>query len=113
MSTRTDVVRELVDTMNAGRNIGKWVDANVTEDCVFYATAVGEGALRGRDAMTRVLEQFVAQAAPRWRLDGDLVEHGTFVVAFLIAESGTASTNVCELYRFDDDRLSGVWGVRE
>jgi hypothetical protein len=112
MSTRTEVIGEFVDTMNSGRNIGKWVDANTTDDCVFFATAVGEGETRGRAAMTHILEEFVAQAAPRWRLDGDLVEHGNFVVAFLIAESGTGTASVCELYRFDGDQVSGVWGVR-
>jgi len=84
--------------MNTGRNIRTWVAANSTDDCVFYASAVGDGDLRGRDAMTHILEQFVSQAAPRYRVDGDLVEHGNFAVAFLVAESRTTTANVCELY---------------
>ncbi len=112
MNTRTDVIREFIDTMNTGRHIRTWVDTHATEDCVFYATAVGGQDSHGREAMTQILEEFVARAAPRWRVEGDLVEHGNFVVAFLIAESGTAAANVCELYRFEGDRVSGVWGIR-
>ena len=112
MSTRTDVIQGFIDTMNTGQHIRTWVDTNATEDCVFYATAVGGQDSQGREAMIHILEEYVAQAAPRWRVEGDLVEHGNFVVAFLIAESGTATANVCELYRFEGARVSGVWGIR-
>jgi hypothetical protein len=112
MSKRTDLIHELMETMNAGTDIRAWVDANATEDCVLYAPAVASGDVQGRAAMTETLEQFVAQAHPQYRLDSDLVEHGNFVVAFLFVELGTASANACQMFRFDGEKLSGAWGVR-
>jgi hypothetical protein len=112
MSKRTDLIQDLMETMNAGTAIRAWIDANATEDCMLYAPAVTDGDVRGRAAMTEALEQFVAQAHPRYRLDSDLVEHGNFIVAFLVVESGTASANACQMFRFEGEKLSGAWGVR-
>jgi hypothetical protein len=111
MSKRTDVFRSAVEAANAGTDLSGWFEEHATEDVVFYAPAVG-GETRGRQAVIDAFERFSAQAKPRYRIDGDLVEHGNFVVGFMTVESGGATANVCQVLRFEGDRVSGEWGIR-
>jgi hypothetical protein len=112
MSKRTDVFRSAAEAANAGTGLAQWFEENATEDVVFYATAVGD-EVRGRQAVADTLERFFSQATTEYRIDGDLVEHGSFVVGFLTVQSAAGTASLCQVFRFDsDDRVSGEWGVR-
>ena len=111
MSKRTDVFRSAVEAANLGIDLSGWFEEHATKDVVFYTPAVG-GETRGRQAVIDAFERFSAQAKPRYRIDGDLVEHGNFVVGFMTVESGGATANVCQVLRFEGDRVSGEWGIR-
>ena len=74
--------RTLDDETLAANGLAQWFEENATEDVVFYATPVGD-EVRGRQAVADTLERFFSQANAEYRIDGDLVEHGSFVSVFL------------------------------
>ena len=87
------------------------VKEGATEDVVLNAPAIGP-EVTGRDAVAEAIETFFIEARPTYRLEGDLVEQGDFVVAFAEASVAGETRHLCLVYRFEGDLLSGLWVVR-
>jgi hypothetical protein len=109
MSTRTDIVRQLVEKGSDPEVIRD----NGTEDMTFYAAHLGLD-LQGRDAVVEALGKAFAGGNPDRQLHGDPVEQGNFVVAFYRATFPNGEgRELCHVNRFDaDDRISGIWTMR-
>src|SRR4051812_44215416 len=71
--------------MNSGE-IGARVAPHCTEDCVYYASVSGGGDVVGKDAARAAVEELVARRKPHYRRDGDVIEHGNFLVFFMTVE---------------------------
>jgi hypothetical protein len=110
MSTRTDVVRDSHRVANAGGDAASWFNQYAIEDCVFYAPSVGIDA-RGRDAVAAAVQDLFVERHPQYRLKAEPVEIGSFVVDLVEVETGGRSVDVCQLWRFEGDKVAGHWGV--
>ena len=108
MSTRTDIVRETVEKPfdpERFRELG-------TEDMTFYSAHLALD-LQGRDAAADALGKFFGESQPTFQLQADPVEQGNFVVVFIRATlSSGEQRELCEVFRFDGDQMSGVWTMR-
>ena len=108
MSTRTDIVRM---TVEKPFDPERFRDRG-TEDMTFYSGHLGLD-LQGRDATADALGKFFAESQPTFQLQGDPVEQGDFVVVFLRATlSSGEQRDLCEVFRFAGDQMSGVWTMR-
>ena len=108
MSTRTDIVRQTLETFDAElfRKLG-------TEDITFYSSHLGLD-LQGRDAVADELGNAFASGRPTWEVHGEPVEQGDFVVVFYRATLPSGEQReICGVFRFaQDDKISGAWTMR-
>jgi len=107
MSVRTDIVREAL----LGEFDPQAVRDGSTPDLTLYAPGIGAD-VKGRDAVADVLADFFAAAKPTYRLEIDPVEQGDVVVAFAAADIGGNTVHLCNVYRFEGDKIAGLWAIR-
>ena len=108
MSARTDLAREVVEKPfdpERLRELG-------TENMTFYSGHLGLD-LQGRDAVADELGKFFRESQPKFQLQAEPVEQGDFVVVFMRATlAGGEQRDLCEVFRFAGDRISGMWTMR-
>ena len=108
MSTRTELIREMVENPEPSR-----LEDVATEDVTVYSAHLGLD-VQGRDAVLEATRKFYAEAKPTVRLKRDPVEEGNFVVAFAHATLASGEErDICHVYRFAGDQVSGIWTMRE
>jgi hypothetical protein len=110
MSDRTEVVLDSHRVANAGGDALAWFTEHATEECRFYAPSVGID-VRGRDAVGTAVRELIDERHPRYRLKGEPVELGDFVVNLVEVEAEGRSVVACQLWRFEGDKVAGLWGV--
>ena len=107
MSTRTEITREMVEKFDPER-----LKDVATEDVTAYSGHLGLD-VKGRDAVIEATRKFYAEAKPTVRLKRDPVEEGDFVVAFGQATLVSGEKReICYVYRFAGDQISGMWTMR-
>ncbi len=107
MSARTDLVRQAL----SGEFDPQQVLDGSTPDATLYAPGLG-AEVKGAQAIADVLATFFAASKPTYRLEIDPVEQGEFVVAFAAMDAGGETVQLCNVYRFEGDRIAGCWAIR-
>ena len=107
MSARTDLVRRSLE----GEPSVERIRENYTDDAVLHAPGIG-AQVQGLEAIAVLLERFFETARPRYRLVGEPVEQGDFVMAVCDSTIGDHTFALCNLYRFRGDKISGLWAIR-
>lgn len=111
MSARTDLIRNVYELANSGRDPHIWLREHTTEGSVLYAPGIAAD-VRGREEVGDVLERFFNEANPSYTLVRDPIEHGNFVVAFTETEVQGQRIPTCTVWRFDGDKVNGQWVIR-
>jgi hypothetical protein len=110
--SRTDQVRQSIAELNARDFVAAGKD--FADDVRFHAPGLGLD-VEGRDTMLNHISEFVEQADVHYDLE-QVVEHGPFVVAFArsigVLEGAQMAWDLCEVLRYDGDRVAEVWVVR-
>ena len=110
MSVRTDVVVDSHRVANTGGDATAWFTEHATENCRFYAPGAGIDA-HGRDAVGAAVRDLIETRHPHYRLKGEPVELGDFVANLVEVEAGGHVAVACQLWRFEGDKVAGMWGV--
>ena len=107
MSTRSEITREMVEKFDPER-----LKDVATADVTAYSGHLGLDA-KGRDAVLEATRKFYAEAKPTVHLKREPVEEGNFVVAFAQATLASGEEReICYVYRFAGDQISGMWTMR-